>query len=330
MTATAALADGGATEVEMTAAQAAWINTRVPWESGEGHIFGPIDALNTDPHLDSWPLATSDLATFVSSGSTVANILSAGDDVQGFHAIEYLLFGDGIADNEKTAAELTTAEAEYVKNLGEVFKQRTAELVNAWTTEYSLNGVDNGPFIDHLQNPGSDKIYTGDVGVVEELVNGMIGIVDEVGNGKIADPFNESDEATAKTLVESQYSWNSLTDFHNNIQSVRAIYTGLAAADGTSVGSNGIYDFVLAHDSTLATRVLDEINAAMDAIALIDGDGDTTTTNIASAAQTPFRDAISDTDGRALIQTAVDALSTLQISLEEDVLTLISQTDFAS
>ena len=60
LTAVQALNDGDATEAELDAAQAAWRNARVPWESSEGFLFGPVDALGVDPAIDSWPLNTPD------------------------------------------------------------------------------------------------------------------------------------------------------------------------------------------------------------------------------------------------------------------------------
>lgn len=332
-----ALADNGATEQEMDAAQASWKAARVWWESGEGHIFGPIDSLGTDPALDSWPLSTADLQNILASVNNIdANdVRLFGNDVQGFHTIEFLLFGDGVNDNDKTAADLTTNEIAYLTALGEVFLEHTQELVDGWTVQYDPDDNTTGPYIDEFITPGPGKVYASRAAVMEELINGMIGIVDEVGNGKISGPLGASAAAADTSLVESQYSWNSLTDFHNNIQSVRRLYTGLANADGNSAGSNGLFDFVNAHDPALATRVLDEINDAMDKIALIDGDSDATTTEITTngqvgSGQVAFRNAISDDaqDGRTRIQAAIDALATLQTTLESEVLVLLDDTDF--
>jgi putative iron-regulated protein len=62
----------------------------VPWESSEGFLFGPVDVLGVDPAIDSWPLNTPDLTTFLNSNpaATKADVAAAGDDLRGFHAIE--------------------------------------------------------------------------------------------------------------------------------------------------------------------------------------------------------------------------------------------------
>ena len=73
------------------------------------------------------------------------------------------------------------------------------------------------------------------------------------------------------TKVESQYSWNSLADFTDNIQGVQNVYRGefLGQADKT-----GIIDFVTAADAAIATRVDTEIVDAIAAIKAIAGDNE--------------------------------------------------------
>ncbi|WP_445778909.1 imelysin family protein, partial [Shewanella sp.] len=85
-------------QADLVAAQNAWKAARQPWEQGEAHIFGPVDSLSIDPHLDSWPLNTTDLQTQLdnSEGFDAETIKGWNDDVQGFHTMEYLLFGDGV------------------------------------------------------------------------------------------------------------------------------------------------------------------------------------------------------------------------------------------
>lgn len=318
------------TEDAMDTAQSAWKAARVPWETSEGFLFGPVDALGIDPAIDSWPLNTPDLQTFLASNpsATQADIENASDDLRGFHAIEYLLFGDGVADNDKSVSELTPAEANYLVALAQAFRARTQALQSAWTTDY--NGT--GPYATTLKSPGAGRTYTGYAAVVEELINGIAGIADEIGNAKIAEPLGATLADADTSKVESQYSWNSLTDFHNNMQSVLNVYTGKlgfdASADTVSASLNGLYAFVVHSDSSLATRVLSEIIAAQKKIALIKGDGVDTTTAITGAAR-PFRTQIRDAEGRVLAQDAIAACNTLRASLLNDVLPLLGTTTFA-
>lgn len=324
-----ALDSEGATEDEMNAAQAAWREARVPWETSEGFLFGPVDALGIDPSIDSWPLNTPDLQAFLAANpdATQEDVENAGDDLRGFHAIEFLLFGDGVDDNDKAVGELTSAEINYLVALTQAFKARTQALVDAWTTDFNSQG----PYRDQIKFPGAGKIYGGDAAVLEELINGIITIADETGNAKMAEPFGTSIDDADTSKVESQYSWNSLTDFHNNLQSILNVYTGKLgydpASDTLSASLNGLYSFVLAHDAALAQQVFDQIVAAQKKIALIKGDGDDSSTVIDGEAQ-PFRQQIKDVEGRLLIEDAITACNTLMTTLDSEVLALVGQTTF--
>ncbi|MEZ5652969.1 MAG: imelysin family protein [Burkholderiaceae bacterium] len=324
-----ALQTGGATEPELDAAQAAWRATRVPWETSEGFLFGPVDSLGIDPAIDSWPLNTPDLQAFLAANPTATqgDIENAGDDLRGFHAIELLLFGDGVADNDRDAADLTAPELSYLVALAQAFAARTGQLAAAWTTDF--NGA--GPYATLVKTAGAsgNTTYVSGAAVLEELVNAVAGIADEVANAKIAEPFADSAANADTSLVESQYSWNSLTDFHNNIQSILNVYTGQRGfdpdADTVSTASPGLYSFVAFSNQTLADRVLGEIIAAQRRVALIKGDGNVRSTEITGIAK-PFREQIGDATGRTLISEAIAAISTLQTSLAQDVLPLVSAT----
>ena len=125
----------------------------------------------------------------------------------------------------------------------------------------------------------------------------MIGIVDEVGNGKISDPFSESNHE----LVESQFSFNSLLDFENNIRGVENIYLGrYLQSDGA-----GLNDLVRRNNPELDTQIRNKIDTAINAI---------------QAIPFPFRDSIKDEQGRVLISTAIDKVVELQTLLESQLL----------
>ena len=320
------------TEATLTAAQAAWRAARVPWESSESFLYGPVESLGVDPAIDSWPLNTADLEAFLATNpnATQAQIENAGDDVRGFHAIEFLLFGDGVATNDKPAADLTPAQLNYLIALTQALKARTAALASSWTSDF--NGA--GPYAALLRNPGAtNPAYQTQGGVVQELINGLITIASEVGTAKLAEPLGTSAAGADTSLVESQYSWNSLTDFHNNVQSILNVYTGKRgfnpASDTLAATDNGLFAFVNARDATLARTVYDQIIDSMRKIALIKGDGNPNTTEITGTAQ-PFRNQIRTEAGRALIETAIQSLGTLQTTLETNVLPLVATTTFTN
>ena len=287
---------GAATnQAHLELAQGAWKATRKPWEQSEAFLFGPVDTQGLDPALDSWPVNRVDLDGVLASKQalTEASIDALEDTLKGFHTIEYLLFRDG---DQRKAADITPRELEYLVATTENLKSKTAQLRNAWDTS-------GENYAAEVANAGdSSTIYRSQKDAMQEMVNGMIVIADEVANGKISDPFNERDT----TLVESQFSFNSITDFQDNIRGIQNVYMGQFTADG-----QGLNDFVNGMDAELDARFQTEVQTAIDTIGAIPD---------------PFRDSI--TAQRGAVQAAIDAVSTVQQTLENDILKLVLDSNF--
>lgn len=71
--------------------------------------------------------------------------------------------------------------------------------------------------------------------VLSETEGSCLGIANEVGTAKISNPFQAGDIS----YVESPYSYNSITDFQNNIRSIENIWYG--GRNGKN--SNAAYSF---------------------------------------------------------------------------------------
>ncbi len=88
----------------------AWLNARAPWEQSEAFLFGPVDELQLDPNMDSWPLDQDQIVQILNSqdfndlnwneGDTDDKIESA-QSLRGFHTLEFLIFKDGKARTVK-------------------------------------------------------------------------------------------------------------------------------------------------------------------------------------------------------------------------------------
>ena len=287
--------EAATTQANLVQAQAAWKATRKPWEQSEAFLFGPVDTQGLDPALDSWPVNRVDLDGVLASKQalTEASIDALEDTLKGFHTIEYLLFRDG---DQRKAADITPRELEYLVATTENLKAKTAQLRSAW----DASGEN---YVAEVANAGdSSTIYRSQKDAMQEMVNGMIVIADEVANGKISDPFNERDT----TLVESQFSFNSITDFQDNIRGIQNVYMGQFTTDG-----QGLNEFVNGKDAELDARFQTEVQTAIDTIGAIPD---------------PFRDSI--TAQRAAVQAAIDAVSTVQQTLENDILKLVLDSNF--
>lgn len=285
-------------EARLAAARAAWVAARAPWEQSEGFLFGPVDALGIDPALDTWPLNETDLNAVLASSDTLtaAYVANLPDSQKGFHALEFLLYGDS---GSRTAAELTDRQKEYLVAIAGDFEVQTARLASSWTA--GEGGLSAYRELFATAGPGNSA-YPSLTAAAQEIVSGMAGICDEVANGKIADPFDAKDPL----LEESQFSHNSLTDFQNNLRSVENAYLGRVPDAGTS--GRGLSAWVAARDPALDTRIRGEIAAAIAAIGEI---------------PTPFSDAILDAGAAPRIIAAQAAIRRLQATLEEDLTDLI-------
>jgi hypothetical protein len=156
-------------------------------------------------------------------------------------------------------------------------------------------------FGTEFRNAGSSgSRYGSQTQAVLEIVEGIITIADEVGNGKIAGPYGTKNPLE----VESQFSWNSLTDFTNNIRSIENAYTGKyhLGEDGT-----GLDELVNSKNQQLHSRILSEIDAAIAAIGNI---------------PEPFRNNL---NADSEIQAAINACNKILATFESDVKPLVSR-----
>ena len=244
LTAALAVLETTPNAANLTAAQGAWRAARVPWESGEGHIFGPIDTQGVDPASDSWPVIKSDLDGSLGGWNPGDPTDAFADEVRGFHAIEYILFGSGETTNTRNISDLSTKQLAYVHSLGASMEGQMRILLNSWNNGYTATFKGLSP-----------------AEAAEELLGGVIGIADEVGHGKMGDPYNDKDT----TLVESQFSWNSTTDFANNIISIKKVWAG---------GLGALMTQVNAAKAAVITTQIETAIVKIKKISDADGDGE--------------------------------------------------------
>jgi len=304
------------TQSNLEKAQQAWRDTREPWESSESFLFGPVESLSVDPMIDTWPLNILDMDAILKGSRNIDRsfIGSLGNNVQGFHTIEYLLFGNGATSNVKTIDQMTQRELDYLVATTDLVAAHAKRLSDAWEFNENPDRPELLGYVVRVMNPGNkNNFYPSKTSVFAEYVNGMIGIADEVGNGKIADPFGADIDHADTTKVESPFSWNSITDFSNNIESIRAVFTG----DYDNNDGKGIQDLVTAKNPALAQKTLNQIDLAIQKINQIGVDK--------NGNQMAFRQAILDVEGRQRVQAAVDALLVLKATLENEVLRLVTQ-----
>ena len=287
----------------LPAVQHAWRDARVPWEQSEAFLFGPVDTDEHDPFLDTWPLNVADLEAIIASSADIATVELA-DDVQGFHALEYLLFQDmnGNTDPAAIVNALHTDERRraYARRVVEEFVSHTQALRDSWDPE-------GGNYVHELALAGRGSTdYTDQRSAMQTLVESMVGIAAELAGAKIGDPL----AAGSNEEEESRYSNNSRIDFLNNVRSINNVYEG--RFDQTDSTSMGVTDFVADQDPALDAEVRMAIRDAMAAIIAI---------------PEPFGQSI--TDYPDAVQKAVDAATHLETTLQRIVDEVIAAASFA-
>lgn len=81
-----------------------WKEARQYWEWSEAFLFGPAHNFSIDPHIDTWPFDVSAFNRYIKNNSPltdatnkaiVTDAIRNGQNLTGFHAIEYLIFRNG-------------------------------------------------------------------------------------------------------------------------------------------------------------------------------------------------------------------------------------------
>ena len=240
----------------LPAVQHAWRDARVPWEQSEAFLFGPVDTDEHDPFLDTWPLNVTDLEAIIASNADI-DAVELTDDVQGFHALEYLLFQD-MNGNTDPAAIVNALHTDprrraYMRRVMGEFTNHTQALRDSWDP-------DMGNFVAELAMAGHGSMtYDSERAAMQTLLEAMIGIAAELHDAKLG--------ASSPAEEESRFSNNSRIDFLNNVRSINNVYEGrFDQSDSTSMG---VTDFVANKNPALDAEVRMAIRDAKAAIIAI-------------------------------------------------------------
>ena len=240
------------TQAQIDKACADFKQARLNWERSEAFLMGAASDFDIDPTIDSWPLNRSLLLNYFNNGMNDEMLEDA--TILGFHALEFILFRNG--QNRKVAElqgndtytnfeKITGAqELAYAQTICTLLKQRCFQLQVAWEGETAANaarvavvkaagldmttaaGLSYGENLKQAGVSGSKSTFpTLKDAIAQVLINdegSCLAICNEVGTAKIANPFSAGDIA----YVESPYSYNSITDFRDNIRSIRNVWLG--------------------------------------------------------------------------------------------------------
>lgn len=275
------------TEMVQTAGNA-WIKARRYWELSEAWLYGAAGDYNIDPHIDSWPLDKTAMDNLLNNpaqmaqmdpdGYYVGNMLGYG--LLGFHAIEYMLFELDASGTESLPHHVNYTEPElnYLAAVAGDLRNQCIRLEASWAgmdhitndKQQILTDAELEPSFDYgssMKNAGSGgSKYINYNEAVQELIVGAQDIADEVGGLKIGNPTGHGEEDNPD-YIESPYSLNSITDFTDNIISIRNAYQGCQDADDYIKPVNSsLSSYVQSLNPELDTRMKNAIQDAIDKI----------------------------------------------------------------
>jgi putative iron-regulated protein len=283
-------------------AKSSWVAARAAWESGEAHAFGPAKTLGLDGAIDSWPLNRSDLEKILADPEvplTSETMMSLDPSLKGFHAIEFLLFGE---NGTKGIHELTVRERKFLKALGEDLHQSARVLLEAWT-----QGLDGAPPFGHvLESAGEPEntIYPDVRSAFQEILGAWVEAVGEVAYSKLQKPLDTKSE----DWIESRFSQKGADDFVSNICGSWENYGRITSTE--SSGRVTLSVLVERGNLDLNQRLHSAFQEACQNTGII---------------PSPFNQVIQDAHQRKVIQDAIDAIHRLVVLLDGDLRAFLIQ-----
>lgn len=276
------------TQAQIDKACADFKAARQHWERSEAFLGGAASDFSIDPTIDSWPLDRAELLDYFKGGMTAE--IEDESTILGFHALEFILFRNGQNrkvselqgnDTYKNFESVSGAdELKYAQQVCKLLKERCFQLQVAWEGEKNAervavvkaaglsyqteNGLSYGENLTKAGIAGSKSTFPSLKDAIAQVLSddegSCVAICNEVGTAKIANPFTNGDIA----YVESPYSYNSMTDFQDNIRSIRNVWLG--SLDGNAAQGSFHSFFAAVGQTVMNASVEDAFNSAINKI----------------------------------------------------------------
>ncbi len=257
-----------------------FLAAREQWEKSEAFLFGAAGDFGIDPHIDSWPLDEDAFNTLMNSPAMLEALNGEDGDVVagerlgnallGFHGIEYILFRNG---QPRNVSDITADQWKYVMAVAGDLRNRCYQLEVGWLgdaapaahkaklddleLQYTVAGG-NYSYGENMKNAGqAGSTYGTRAAALMAILQGCSDIADEVGSSKIYAAWHGEDV----TYIESPYSYMSITDFRNNIISIKNAYMG--GIEGQRDESKSLHNYLKSLNAGLDSQVMAAIDNAL-------------------------------------------------------------------
>lgn len=140
----------------LTEARTAWKNAYVSWQKVALWNIGPAMEQNFLSSANTYPTNTTAIEGIL-GGATYDLSSPFSKDIQGFPAIEYLLYGNGSTDAEIVSSFANSTKAAYLNKLTGKISTINKAVLSAWNKSYrqtfvNASGVDRGSSLGELFN----------------------------------------------------------------------------------------------------------------------------------------------------------------------------------
>jgi hypothetical protein len=311
---------------------AKFLQARQSWEESEAFLFGAATDFGIDPHIDTWPLDADGLATELANAEKVASLAGEdgigyaaaklGQELLGFHGIEFVLFRDGKnrsvsalranEDHPAFAGKTVTGAQElvYAAAVAGDLRDNCYRLLVSWNPkapealaarceELEVATTVTGSDLTYGENllgaaAAGSSYRTWQSAMSSILIAGCSNICAEVADVKMGNAHSGEDV----NYIESPYSKKSFQDFIDNILSIQ--YTLYGAAGATSPQAHSLMSFFKSENYGGASALQSALEASVAALKACQQKG-------------AFVDIYTD----ASVQTAMDAISGLDDELNK-------------
>ena len=270
------------TQANVNSATITFLEARKWWEMSEAFLFGAASDFGIDPHIDSWPLDEDAFNNLMASPNMIAALANdedgmvageqLGNALLGFHGIEFILFREG---QPRNVNEITDDMMTYIVAVSRDLRNRCFQLEVSWNANApqahkdlmeelefntTVNGGDNTYGNNMLQAGQAGSTFATFTNALEAIADGCLDIADEVGTSKIGKCHTGEDV----TYVESPYSQKSITDFYDNITSIKNAYMGGMESQRDEALS--LHTYIKDNNKELDTKAMNAIENAMTKI----------------------------------------------------------------
>ncbi len=300
----------------LEAAKQAWLDSREPYLQTEVYRFydGPIDNPENGPEglLNAWPLDENYIDyvegdpdsgivqddSITIDGETLESLNEVDNEkniATGYHAIEFLLWGQDLSDAGPGARPVSDYEdsnafairrKSYLNTASVLLLEHLGQVDAAWA-----DGAEYRTSFEADPDDALRKILTGMI-----VLSGF-----ETGGERLQTALDSGEQEDE----HSCFSDNTHRDMIQDVQGVQNVYLGTyTRLDGSTVSGKGVRDAIAELDPELAQELEDKI---ADSLAL------------ANALPTPFDQAIAtdNSDGRAAVEALIISLREQEDLLEE-------------